>query len=96
MVSHTLTTNLSHHFDRLPKATLQTFKRLPRNIIVTMSEESEDEIDDEQLEEYREMVEDLGTFPVSSERPRTANNRYLCRQRIMFHSLTNINLSLLV
>lgn len=28
-------------------------------------DESEDEIDDEQLEEYREMVDDLGTFPVS-------------------------------
>ena len=27
--------------------------------------DSEDEIDEEQLEEYREMVDDLGTFPVS-------------------------------
>ena len=28
--------------------------------------EEEDPIDDEQLDDYREMVEQLGTFPVSS------------------------------
>lgn len=28
-------------------------------------EDSEDEIDQEQLEEYKEMVEDLGAFAVS-------------------------------
>lgn len=30
-----------------------------------MKEEEDDRIDDEQLDEYREMVEQLGTFPVS-------------------------------
>ena len=30
-----------------------------------MSEDEEDPIDDEQLDEYRELVEQLGTFPVS-------------------------------
>jgi hypothetical protein len=31
-----------------------------------MEEDEEDPIDDDQLNDYREMVDDLGTFPVSS------------------------------
>lgn len=30
-----------------------------------MADEEEDPIDEEQLDEYREMVDDLGAFPVS-------------------------------
>ena len=37
------------------------------NDVIDMEEDSDDDdpIDDEQLEEYEEMVEQLGTFPVS-------------------------------
>lgn len=33
--------------------------------VVNMDEDEDDPIDDEQLQEYREMVEQLGSFPVS-------------------------------
>jgi hypothetical protein len=32
-----------------------------------MEEDEDDLIDDEQLDEYREMVDNLGTFPVSKQ-----------------------------
>lgn len=41
------------------------------NPIQPMEEEEDDRIDDEQLDEYREMVEQLGTFPVSESQHRT-------------------------
>lgn len=36
---------------------------------VDMDEDEDDLIDDEQLDEYREMVENLGTFPVRKQEP---------------------------
>jgi hypothetical protein len=33
--------------------------------VVDMEEDEDDPIDDEQLQEYQEMVEQLGSFPVS-------------------------------
>jgi hypothetical protein len=39
--------------------------RADRNHCSFTMEDPEDEIDQEQLEEYKEMVNDLGAFPVS-------------------------------
>ena len=48
------------------KATLtKPMSSSEKPIDVESSDDDEDPIDDEQLDEYREMVEDLGVFPVS-------------------------------